>query len=78
MLYAILLYLVVGISIVAYLWYRDDYMLRGALLRVGTLLALFYPLWFVGMLVDRFQRRRRKHPGKRRSKRNRKSKNGRP
>lgn len=60
MLYAILIYLAIGTGIVAYLWYRDDFLMRGALLRVGVLLALFYPLWFLWMLVDRLQRRRRK------------------
>lgn len=60
MLYAILIYLTIGTGIVAYLWYEDDFLMRGALLRIGILLALLYPLWFLWMLVDRLQRRRRK------------------
>lgn len=60
MLYALLVYLAIGAGIVSYLWYREDFLMRGALLRVGVLLALFYPLWFLWMLVDRLQRRRRK------------------
>lgn len=59
MIYAILLYIAVGAGIVAYQWYRDDFLMRWALLRIGILLALLYPLWFAWMLVDRLQRPRR-------------------
>lgn len=56
MIIGMLIYLLIGVLIVAYFWIEDSFLMRHTLIRVGIPLILFYPLWLIWLGYDKLKK----------------------
>lgn len=51
-----IIYLLIGILIVAYFWIEDSFLMCHTLIRVGIPFVLFYPFWLIWLGYDKLKK----------------------